>query len=128
MVGRLIHHEQCMLMRKPNINQGFGQCYSFSLPTTQVFHRIGQVMNIQFVEYLMHFGFKIPGIQVIHGFDTLGNTICIFFLNGYFIFLDGIDDGVIELKNILQHRFTLFKLGILLKKCHCNIFMYPKFT
>ena len=53
-------------MIKPDIDQGLGQGYPFSLSTAQVAHRLLQVMDIQLGQDLLHFHLKIPGIQVVH--------------------------------------------------------------
>src|ERR1700744_5731824 len=83
------------------------------------------MMNIELAEDLFYLGIEIPGVQFVQPYDGIGDPVYILFIAGSLIFLDGVDDGMIVMKDIVQDGFILYKDRLLLKEGNRNILMYP---
>jgi hypothetical protein len=63
------------------------------------------MMDIQLAQDLFDLGIEIPGVQFIDPDDGIGQLVGVFRIAGGLIGLDGVDDRMIVIENIVQNGF-----------------------
>ena len=124
-VGGLVHDQQHMFGFEADVDQGPGKGDPFPLTTGQFAGRLLEMVDIQFAEDLFDLGVEVPGIQLVEPHDGVGQAAGVFRVAGIFVSLDGIDDGVIMMKDIVEDGPIFDKRGFLFEEGHGDILVNP---
>ncbi len=125
MVGRLVHDQQHMFVLEADIDKCFGQGYPFPLTAGEGACGLLQMVDIQLSQNLFDLGVKIPGAQLVEPHNGRGDLVGVFFVAGRFIGLDGVDDGMIVVKDIVEDGLVFDEDRLLFEKGHGDILMDP---
>jgi hypothetical protein len=113
------------LCSKPISIRVFGEGDSFALAAGQGAGSLLEMVDIQLAEDLFDLGVKIPGIQFIEPDDGVGDLIDVFCVAGRLIGLDGVDDGMVVVEDIVQDGLLFDKDGLLFEEGYRNVLVDP---